>query len=771
MIERILNRNTGPRTPAGGARMWPRNHDASRKLWPWGSMAATLLIVTAGAVAQDTPVDTPDAPTDPDALATDDGAVVEPWMLPGAGPRVEGEANESDVIRLYRLATHWARRGSAQALVEGGGGDLPEPGDTPFVAELPVRGLVGVRVTLRRGGVTLGVGDHTFPPAAAGPDAAPAPLDPNPQRDLVAATRAAMAAALDGVAESLANARLRAAQNTGSGRDIPVTSLAQLGPDLQVDLQVARRLEPITLARNEAYHRLFREFAPGFHGLILHNPTQPAPAFTWPATALASNVAPESQLVQMLVTQGYRSTDIPLIAREGGPTLHRFQVIHYTRPTANGAPMLLTRGNLLYPPVTLSRRAVIATAERMARHLEGRLNPDGVLAGTYQPTANRYEPAVAPPDEQALGRYALTAWSRLTLENAGNDAYVRDLAQRALDGARTAARRMNSEARPDPAAMALTLLTLIESPSLTDRRAERDALADRLMQLRDEKVGFRAHRAADDAAGQPGPKLNTPTQALIAMSLAAMFEQTRQPQYAQAVNSVIGPLWLTQRNALSVTALPWLLRAELTMYRLGADRAGQDPAAIAGKFAYLGSLVAGVVERQIIEPPAVGPADVVGGFDLSPEPGSVPAPNWTSAFVLSVVAQAVREPKVHEGHDRLGWLLSCGLTARFLAQLTMGEPSCYYVKSVSDAIGGVRRAFWDNQLPVASTAAALLALVELERAMADARIPMGPDPVAEMHGRAVEAQERQAAQEQAEAERRLEEQRGQLQQEMAPANP
>ena len=125
-------------------------------------------------------------------------------------------------------------------------------------------------------------------------------------------------------------------------------------------------------------------------------------------------------------------------------------------------------------------------------------------------------------------------------------------------------------------------------------------------------------------------------------------------------------------------------------------------------------------DRQVSQPPApdAGPADVVGGFELSAAPeGTPPNPDWRSAYAVAFLASALREEGVVPAKDRLDWLLTCGLGARFLAQLMFDEPGCFFVRSLEDTRGGVRLALWDNRLAIPPTAVTLLAALELEETL------------------------------------------------------
>lgn len=633
---------------------------------------------------------------------------------PDAGPVLDAPLLASPhAIDAFNVVEYWVGEGSALA--------WPRQTDAQasqlsrlLPRSIHVTGCLGVRVTLRKDGLTLGAGEVVFD------DPIP-PLEAMaPMRDLVPLLRDAVTQALEAVDQSLADAHLKAVIAAPDPTQVPPRkTVRDVGRELSVDLQLARRRQSIRIGRTEEYHAIFRSFAPGYHGLILRNPAMAGPAWLWPATALASNIQPRSQVVQLLADQQLKSDALVSVARPGGPTLDRFEVIHVVRALRGLPPMILVRGNAPSQPISQSRGQVIGLAQSLARHLEARIGVVGEIAGTYHPTSDTYDPAIAPDDERALALYALVRWTNLQKDVATPGKRNHQVARKAVEATVRLAEDLTGEGvRVDPAATALAMMTLIESRLSVDHKPLRDRLASRLMSLRNE-AGLFANLPADPRNPNAPPRaINHPTQSLIVAALSALYEQTREPEVADAVRANIGGLWQAMDHSLQVTSLPWLMRAEMRMIRLDADAAAGDDQARQAKARYLGDLIDRLARRQIVEVPELGPDDVVGGFDLI---GSglalLPIPDWRSTFVLDFIAQALREEGIAQGRDRLGWLLTCGLSARFVALLTFDDPACFYVRSRDDAVGGVRLAFWDNRLPAASTAMALLALVEFEQSM------------------------------------------------------
>lgn len=684
-----------------------------RLLLPWGNAGGAgvsplcsvvlVMIVTVVTSAQDA--------TAPAAGAT---AALQAPLL-----------DSSHVMLLHQWVERWTQRGTAEAREEDQAqltGGLPPA--------LPVSGCIGLKVTLRRHGITLGSGEVTLPVVDGDADA-----EAPPAHDLVTLARQATDAALREADQALADAHLKAVIAPPvyvPGSKTPVverTTLTEIGPTICVDLQIAHSPVAITIGRTEEYHAIFRSFAPGYHGLILRRadagPDDKA-GWVWPASALASNINPRSQIVQQLSDLRLPSDALITVARPGGPVLHRFDVHHYVRPTIDRPPLFLIRGLIPRPAISLSQRAVEDLAAKIARHLERRIGTTGLVAGTYEPTSDTYNPPHAPDNERALALYALMRHTdRLpdaAVEGSATWLLSRRLAELARDLAGPLAQ---PDVQPDPGAISLTLLTLLQTRATLDAKPQRDALAARLMAMRDDQ-GYFAYRWLDRAITPKHPE-----QSLMAAALVGMYVQTRQRDFLDAANHNLAALWTTQQQQTQITSLPWLLMTELTLIELGEDRAAGDDAARAAKFDYLGDLIDRLCRRQIVETPELGPDDVVGGFDLtSTVPQTLPVPDWRSAFVLSFVAEALRRPQLMQtaDRDRWGWLLTCGLTARFLALLTVEPGSAYYVRSLPDAVGGVQLTFWDNRLPAASSAMSLLALTQFQEALAAAQAAASPTP-------------------------------------------
>ena len=586
----------------------------------------------------------------------------------------------SHVVHAHRLAESWVSAGQVP----------PKPSDEPMA----VSRLLGVRVSLRWAGRVMGQGQFIVP-------------ESDHAFDLLLAVRTATDEALKGASVAMRS------QRAGHGRSQRM-SLANLARRLRVDLQAAYHLEPIQLAESPTEHDLLRAFAPGYHGLLAvrtgQNGTQ-RKAWMWPASALAMNLRPKGQIRRLMADLNYRHDALQRLAGINDLSFGRFEVIHYVRPASDLPVARLVRGSELLPPRAVNGRDLDGAAGLMARHLLRRQLDDGAFAGTFIPAAHTFRPARADQRQAALALYALTRRETLQAVVQSDDRSV--LRRAVLHGARTAVRRTTDPDQPfDAATSALLLMTLIEARYLTELKPDRDALADRLLGLQNEDGSFR------EAPGVAARRVRPSSQALCAVALVRLYDQTRDKKLPNRIHKARHWLWHTTKLSALAYTLPWSSMAELGMDRVAASNDHEHGRLFEVSMQTLLALKKTTLARQVVEAPDLGPADVVGGFDLTgTQKGEAPAPDWRSASLLAFLAAMMRHEPGSEKETLIDDLLACGLAARFVAQLIYDEPDCFFAIDRQMMVGGVRSAFWDNRLPLDRTAMGLLALTELQETL------------------------------------------------------
>lgn len=618
---------------------------------------------------------------------------------------VIGQSETSTIATIEAPFLDWTHAERAYGLLE----RWVELGNVPRlnVPKINVTGVIGVKITMRNAGYTLGVGEAYREDLDAALDR------PGPAINLVPLLQQATREALQAVDQSLRDAELRSIMEgrieAGAGKP----DRRQYHQLVLIDLQIAHKLESVRILADAPPDAVYGKFAPDFHGLRLLAPNaeHPLGSIIWPASALAANMQPGSQLRGLLVKQGYNAQAIPQIARPKGPILHRFEVIHYVRPRFDERIVRLVRGNVMIDPQTINTTRLADMADTLFAHLSRRFTSTG-LRGTYHPTSNRYEPALADDEQLALASYAVARYYRFMSQHEADEPAINaaEVAhQAALKLAQTS---VTPDAKVKPAVVALALLTLSDSLVPRGGAELREQLGRLLLELRDPDGGFLS-------SGDDGAKPVTQAEAaLIAASLATLYQQTLDPEIGTAVSGTLDHLWTSIETNPQALSLYWFALAHERSAKLIAARSEKAAESVLTRMRGLAMLTNLLSEQQVIEPPLLGPDDVLGGFELYPgPPGSPPSPNCTSASLLAFLAITMRDDEMAADQDTFGWLLTASLTARFIAQLMMDKPSCYYVRSVEDSLGGVRLSLWDNRLKNWPTALSLLAMVELQESI------------------------------------------------------
>ncbi|MEM6458599.1 MAG: hypothetical protein AAF710_04335 [Planctomycetota bacterium] len=614
-----------------------------------------------------------------------------------AEPAVAPRLDLSHGLRAHRLVERWTQAGGV-------------PGRRD--ASIRVAGAVAVKVTLRLDGTTMGRGVAPRADLASQLDE-PGGTGPVDLLDLIEpATAAALEAALQeaqrrGLDEVIL---AEAEENAVTERRARRLRASDLGPSLSVDLQIAHDPARIVLGDRDADDLFYARFAPGYHGLMTRPAgVEPGATLVWPGTAVAGNLSPQRQVVRLLNRSEMPIDGLAQLARADGVPAYRFEAMHLVRPRPELPVMRLIRGGELLPGRFVDRQTLGGMADRLALHLFGRFTGDGRLRGSYRPARAEYRPEWADDREAMLACYVLLRYAAEKARQANPERFfegVADAARRGIE-ARLAGRAESSATPPDPVADAFALLGVLEAPPGAFGDAARDAMAAALRDAVDDegRVSTIDGGSATQAAG---------TAAVLA-ALARHAELTRDPDSDAAVARMLTTFWTVDGGRLHVNSLPWLALAhDAAAARLVAD-GRLDPAVTATARTKFRQSLELIAQRQVVERPSLGPADVLGGIDLAAvTEGGPPAPNWQTAALLSFLATAARQEAVVPPDERHGVLLTASGAARFVAQLMMDQPHCFAVRSPDEAVGGVKVSPWNNRLDVMPSAVALLAMIEME---------------------------------------------------------
>ncbi|QNN25310.1 hypothetical protein HED60_24510 [Planctomycetales bacterium ZRK34] len=538
-------------------------------------------------------------------------------------------------------------------------------------------GVRAVQVTLRREGVTLGQGH-----AAVDDPRAQVKL---PAVDIMPLLQSAVRDAMRELVQSINE----------------VSQLTEVAQQVQLDIQFVAPVQPVRINR---LAELPRAITLDLDGLALFDGHRWA--WVFPGNRIAANTNLQGQLNHLLGDLNLPPTQLASIGQPNGPSLYRFRVTHLVQPEPGAKPDALYRGNVLWPPSPLNDAALKLVRGQLLEHLLKRHIGQGVFAGTYEPTADRYNPPTARPVDAALAAYALARVSNLkTLQPA--------LREQALEVCTAAVIELAAEEQ-DLAGTALTLMAMLESPEAASLKGPRLRLATTIGRMQQPDGHFNLFDRAPAADGG-GRSATLSADALAAAALTAYYDRTRDPNILRLIQRALDAIW-KQIDASSdpsdelAATLPWLINAEIRLARIGKATA---------RYPVLAGQLMQVVKGQV-RPWAVGAdddaaRDIVGGYPIGV--GLFDEPDWQTARVLTAQSMLLQAPDLIAEKDRPQWLVSASMAARFIAQLNMQAPSCYYVRNPTEAIGGTRTAFWDNRQPLYATAMSLLAITELEQSL------------------------------------------------------
>ena len=706
LIMKSLQQITATRRRFGRCGVWRRGNTARPGVWRVGIMAGGFVACNLVAMPAG-PAFGQDGSDGGDGEASDQQPAV-------TAPTVDWTHGK----RAHRLVERWVHAGHwGQKRPKQDGEKQPMP-------TIRVRGVTGVKVTLRSAGQYAGSGE------AYRTKLAPLVEKPGKATDLVPLLSRAAEGALKEARQAVLNARLKALEQ-GIKKQSKRPTFQQVGSRLQVGLQIAATFHPISRGRDASVAQVFAGFAPGYHGLrLIGGEKTQRGAFLWPSEAVARNLGAKRQLRQLLDEAGLAFTELPTVGKPNGPTLQRFEVIHMVRPRLDLPVQRLKRSQVIMPASAIREPTIAGLSQRLARHLFGRFTDDGLIRGTFQPAKSTYEPALASSEDRALACYALTRQAARLLAGETQRPGVERRAERALAVAERLGRAQLEREAIQPNTAALVVMTLIDTPLGDADQTIRDKLADQLQALHLGKGRFRKPaKAGDNQNGQAaeggdnarngddGPaQVSQPTAALITAALVAMYDQTRTDALKPIARAGLDRVWQRLQKDTKLAALPWAAIAHRRLTPLVVTDQ-TVPKRVKQREQVIARMIEQFERRQIIEAPELGPKDVIGGFQLNALPdGAPPAPDWHSAQVLMLVATAMRDPRLMEGERRFGLTITAGLAARFIGQLMMDEPGCYFVTGQSHALGGVRLAPWNNRLPVSASAMSLLAVDQLQAA-------------------------------------------------------
>ena len=603
--------------------------------------------------------------------------------------------DSSNAIQAYRLVNNWLM----ERMVPEKNFELPR---------INVTNLVGIRVTLRQNGKTIGEGTSVRNDIDMVVD------NPGETIDMVSLLANAARDAFSSAKGKLISDKVDAISKGWISGNSSENTFDDVADDLLIDIQMAHNLQSVNLAGLKMPESIYYSFAPGYHGLRLINPeavgTAQGEAYVWPATALSFNVPGSLQISRMLTEMRLPLTEKKAIGQQDGLQFQKFDVIHFVKPQADLDPVLLVRGNKLLPAYGLDDNQLRDLSDRLLSYIGKLYTNEQTLRGDYLPTTNLYKPALARDDQALLACYAVLKYHQFLLDNNLNYEKADQLADEAGNIVETIAEKLAAkDAKVSPVNLSLAVMGIINSPRASVLGSLRDVLSEKLLAHMMDNGGFR------NKPDEKSPYVNQPTQALAVAAVASLYKYKRTESLRMLTLKSLENLWLRAEKRPDLTALYWMANAHSQISTIINPK--NEPKlriALNDREQTIGKAIETLLGKQIIAPPENGPADVVGGFELQNIPlDAAPTPSWHTSQILALISTGLREPGMKTNHDSFGWLLAASLGARFIDQLALEPDSCYYLPNAERAVNGVRISLTNNRLSVAPSAMSLIACTEL----------------------------------------------------------
>ncbi len=560
---------------------------------------------------------------------------------PPAGPAAMPDA--ADVVRAWQAARRWVDTFQ-----------VPDPGDP--AARASIGGAHGVCLVLRQSGRLVAIATDT----SVGDGG-----------ELMLRRAAARA-----LGQALADPAVAA---------LPREMLHAAGSALTMELEVAGRPLPLVAGSER---EVAEQLEPGLDGVAMRRGDTVAMLF--PAQMRAGNSAGrvERLLPALAPELGLEVLPLPDLGRRFDVSIYRFPVTTLVQSSPRGAPFPTGRGEILVTDALVTPQSLARAAIDLAAHLGASMAPMDEslgLMGTYRPTADRYEPLIAPPFDQALAAWSLAHCARVPGIEAAARGRMIALAREILTELDVVA-AAEDDPLADRGTCAAIVLAGLGLPGYVD-----GAEPPRI-------YGEAARRVAAGVA-DGGETLSPNGRALVAWALARLAAWGKAGVRLPAVRAALDGAWSSVPPHQQVTLLPWIAWAE-------SDYAADTRGTLehADDLARLRDLLE---ESRIGE---AGPAELEGGLRLAEGSRLVAT---AQAFRPAVfLAWSIREPGLTPPPDAPAALGRSLATARFLIQLSVRADSTWAYANPERALGGVRAALFDSDQPVAAQAMALATLSE-----------------------------------------------------------
>lgn len=492
--------------------------------------------------------------------------------------------------------------------------------------------------------------------------------------------------------DNIIDAAREAAVLAGESAVVGGVERAELLDQMRVDIQVLGDVIPFLSEKNWTEPGALDGFlTPGLDGVMLFLDEEQR-WFT-AAEMISKNVS----LTEALRTLSKEVTLNPQVLNEA--RLSKFRALHWWESDDAGHITSLVRGMEIVSQDNVTRRAIGDAIGRMGDYLIYRQLPDGRFTYKYNPAAMDYAGADSEV-AQSGATWAVAELAGYRDTSAARRALRRAVQARMDQWVEFPAAHGAFLSEPDTenrlGVTAQFYLALSAAPDADRYEASRASLLESMLWLHQSD-------GAIIPAFPPATKLDTQErysgQALLAMAKA--YEREPSQQLLDALDQSFEfyrPLFEQRRLPAMV---PWFGQAYGIMARLTRKHAYAD-------FVYAMNDL--TLEYQLT-PANSDAAELWGAIEA---PGVFGAGASTALFAQGFCEAA--KTAIHFGDkQRYDLYREASLrAARFILQLEFKPNECYYVKSPTDVLGGIRTTPLDAALTIDSTQDALIALIRVD---------------------------------------------------------
>ena len=549
-------------------------------------------------------------------------------------------------------------------------------------SSLMIDGGTGVLIQLRQGGRRVGRGSNT-------------------RKDALMVRRAAGSAMSDLLSEP-------------GMQSMPDDLRRSVGPQLTLELEVAGRLTPIVA---QTFEDVARQLRPGIDGIALRQGSEWV--YRFPSQLLDHNL--QTYLLGLLSELDimHRRRPLSQIKDEEGLSLYQFEATHLAQSSPSSPPFPLFRGSTIVSSREVDQQSLQQTAANIANHLivsewQKLIEQDGQMVeveeplgigGWYLPHADRYEPLIASPFEQALSSYALSYFAR----TPGVDQIAaRDAARFGNDLIDELAEHMEGN-EPDPLAdldacamIILAAYQLTSSPTDAVGELVNQASAKIWNSFDPEQRNFMMFDEDNSPVAVPGR-----TQALIAAALARTLAIDPARIDAATVRTMLDTVWESTAATDYLGLLPWIGWAELDY---ASAMGSMAPAALEN----LDKLSQLLDASQVSSATADAQPDEIGGYQLAGPFGTAPTSQGLRPAAWRARA-LVTDSNISDMDSlavELGKQLDFG---RFVMQLSVRDEDLWAMRNAKRAHGGIRESLSESRQPIPAQGLALVTICDILR--------------------------------------------------------